>query len=747
MSSVTSNPSTPQAIARQLAGLRKQLMSWLTVHGAARWLAIVIGIILVDILIDRTFQMDRPQRMIMLVVMLGTAAWFLFTKVIRPLLFQTTDDALVTQIELQDPQNKQQILSAIQLSRESDLAKTGTSRALVDATVAAGIEKAGAIDFSAALDSRQHQKDRGLLYFSGAIIAVIAIGVLVTSFLGTWFSRNVLLSSAQWPQPTYLSIAGAEDGKMVLPLGSRHKQIVTITEDSSVTDVNVNLEVEGMSGNRTSYPMAPTGKLDGRERVVEINVTGEFRFRATTANSIQTDWVDVTCVEPPAVVDLELQITAPSYAQSPPTLLTGSGPFAVLEGSQLTVKATSNKSLASAALVAAGVNVTMPVTGDAQQQMTVSVPGSPGAPEKLAGGEYLLKLTDQTGLENIRRSKFVITLKEDQPPKIRADLLGISGLATTRAILPTSYQAVDDYGLNQLFFNCRWRESEDAPVQTKPVYFDGLPTQRPVQSAKDVGVLDLEPLKLQQGTSLTMTLNVEDTRPAEPNVTASKEFLLRIVSDDELRSDLLRREIEQRKSFEQIYQAQQELMSDVQIVAASSPAEGMDLEKFNRQREAKLISMIRDQKGIGTSVDRIANRFEDFLVEVKNNRLDEAENELAPSQRIETRFDQRIIRPLREMDQNLIAIANRNMDNCRRLANDSVTLNEAADQTVAVQQEILEAMRTILGAMNNSENFQEIINEMLNLKASTKSISSGIKKLKSNQTIESDADAEGIFDD
>ena len=747
MSSVTSNTSTPQAIANQLASLRRQLMSWLTIHGAARWLAIVIGIVLVDILIDRTFQMDRPQRMIMLVVMLATAAWFLFTKVIRPLLFQTTDDALVAQIERQDPHNKQQILSAIQLSREPDLAKTGTSRALVDATVAAGIEKAGAIDFSAALDSRQNQKDRGLLYLSGAAIAILVIGVLATSFLGTWFSRNVMLSSAQWPQPTYLTIAGAEDGKMVLPLGSRHKQIVTITEDSAVTDVNVNLEVEGATGNRTIYPMAATGKLDGRERVFEINVTDEFRFRASTGNSIQTDWVEVTCVQPPAVVDLELQIIAPPYAQIPPTLLTGSGPFAVLEGSQLTVKATSNKSLASAELMAAGVSVPMPVSGDDQQQMKITVPGSPGAPENLTGGEYLLKLTDQTGLENIRRSKFVITLKEDQPPKIRADLLGISGLVTTRAILPMSFQAADDYGLNQLFFDCRWRQSEDDPVQSKPVYFDGLPNQRPVQSAKDVGVLELEPLNLQQGTSLTLTLNVEDTRPSNPNVTASKEFLLRIVSDEELRSDLLRREIEQRKSFEQIYQAQQELMSDVQIVAATSPAEGADLEKFNQQREAKLISMIRDQKGIGTSVDRIANRFEDFLVEVKNNRLDEAENELAPSQRIETRFDERIIRPLREMDQNLISIANRNMDNCRRLANDSVTLNEAADQTVAVQQQILETMRTILGAMNNSENFQEIINEMLNLKASTKSISSGIKKLKSNQTIESEADAEGIFDD
>ena len=303
---------------------------------------------------------------------------------------------------------------------------------------------------------------------------------------------------------------------------------------------------------------------------------------------------------------------------------------------------------------------------------------------------------------------------------------------------------------DRTWFHCRWREPEDledAPEKTKTVYFDGLPDERPVTEVKDAAVLNLEPLRLPQGTSLRVTMNVEDSKPDTPNQAASKEFLLRVVSDEELRSDLLRREIEQRKSFEQIYQAQLELMSAVQVVGASEMAEGMAPDKFHRALESKLIELIRDQKGVGTSVDRIANRFEEFLVEVKNNRLDEAENALAPDQRIETRFNEKIIRPIRSMDQNMISVANRNMDNCRRLSNDAMALDRAIEQTVTIQQEILQEMQLILGAMNTSESFQAIINEMLNIKASTKSISSGIKQLKSKQTIETEEDAEGIFDD
>jgi hypothetical protein len=268
-----------------------------------------------------------------------------------------------------------------------------------------------------------------------------------------------------------------------------------------------------------------------------------------------------------------------------------------------------------------------------------------------------------------------------------------------------------------------------------------------VTELKDAAVLNLEPLSLPQGTSLRVSMNMDASKPAGANQAASKEFLLRVVSDEELRSDLLRREIEQRKSFEQIYQAQLELMSSVQVVGASEMTEGMDRERFDRALEKKLIDLIRDQKSVGTSVDRIANRFEEFLVEVKNNRLDEAENALAPDQRIETRFDDKIIRPIRNMDQNMISVANRNMDNCRRLAGNPAELDAAVEQTVAIQQQILQEMQLILGAMNTSENFQEIINEMLNVKASTKSISSGIKQLKSKQNVDSEEDAEGIFDD
>ena len=746
MTSVSSTQSTPRIIEQKLAGLRRKLTGWLTVHGLGRWLLIVCGLIAADIIIDRTFQMDFAQRAILLVLIGIVAIYFFFTKVVKPLLSSMSDDALIYQVEQKHEGTKEKILASLQLARETDLAATGASQQLVDATIESGVAKAQSIDFTKTLNHKEHTKDLGLLGGGVFLLAALAIGILLSQFLGTWFARNVMLTNRQWPQPTYLEIEGAVDGKMLLPLGLKHKQIVTITEDSSVTDVEVALEVEGASGNRTIYPMKRTGKLDGRQRVFEINVTNEFRFRASSENGVKTGWVDVDYVQPPAIVDMKLNVTLPQYTGLPPEILSGNGPHGVLQGSTLSITAATNKPLDSVSLIAGGVETEIPISASNKQAFEITLPET-GSSNELAGGDYELKLIDEKGLENLRRSKFAITIKDDSPPKLRADLLGISGLVTPRAIIPVSFQAIDDYGLNQMFFDCRWKVGEDDTETVKQINFDGLPQQRPAVSAKDVGVLQLETLPLQPGMNLRMNVSAEDTRPQPPGISASQEFLLRVVSEEELRADLLRREIEQRKAFEQIYQAQLELTAEIEAVAASVPEPNVGIEKFHSQRESKMISMIRDQKGVGTSVDRIANRFEEFLVEVKNNRLDEAENELMPSQRIEKRFDEKIIRPIRSLDQDLIAVATRYMDNCRRVESDQNELDVAVNQTVVVQQQVLEAMKKILDAMNNSETFQEILNEMLEVKRTTDSIGDGINKIKANQTITDESEAKGIFDE
>lgn len=726
MATVTSEKQPiPKVILRKLNRMRGQLTRWIVVHGLGRWLMVVLLILAADMLLDRVFKMDSAQRLVMLVIMALAALAYFGWKVLKPLGTRPNDDALIYEIENKNPELKESLISSMQLSREKNLDAMGVSRELADATIQQGLDSAGAIDFGKSLDLESHYKNWMLLVTGIIAAAALGWGVMNNQFLTTWFNRNIMLLEEQWPQSTYLEIAGVENGKVILPRGVDHRQLVTVGENSKVTDISVSLEIDN-PGGRTYHQMKPTGKLDGREHAFMFhNVSSPFRFRATGGDDVSA-WVDVELVEPPNIIELSIRAMLPQYTGIESVELTGGGPHAVLVGSKLQLGVKTNKPLSQAILKLGGEVFTLEQTTD-DQTFGLVIPGSDG---ELAGGEYEFELIDTAGLKSSRRSKFKIAIKEDEAPRVRANLWGISGLVSSRAMLPTSFQVVDEYGLRKSTFDCNWKAANEEDNGKREIPIGEFAAQEdgtPARKAQQDEVLDLVPLKLKPGASFRFAVAAYDNFPGQAKIGKSQEFLLRVVSDEELRADLLRREIEQRKAFDQAYQIQLELTTEIQAIAARQPKPGTTKEDFGAQREASLIELVRNQKGVGTAVDRVANRFEDFLVEVKNNRLDEAENAIAPDQRIETRFDQKIIRPIRRLDSELISMATRHLDDCRRAIQTDEGLQDAVGQTVVVQAAILEEMKRILSAMNDSESFQEVINDFLEIKGQEQALKGIIK--------------------
>ncbi len=736
-------------IQQKLFELRTRLSRWLIVHGLGRWVMTGLLVIGASILLDRVFKMDFAQRSIVLVVMIGTAVAYFYWLVIRPLLRRANDDSLILEVERKNPQLRENLISSWQLGHQvesGELALSGASESLAAATIETGLAKAREIDFSQALDLSEHRKD-WMLLLTGLLASMgLALGIWQTDFLQTWFRRNVLLTNDSWPQSTYLKIEGAVDGRLAIPRGADHRQLVFVTEDSSVKDVKVTLEME-TSGGRTLQQMKPTGKLEGREHAsVLYNVSTRFRFRASGGDDV-TEWVEVDLVEPPVVVDLNLRATLPEYTGVTEVELAGSGPHAVLGGSTLNIEISTNKPLRSATLKrGASADVYEEIAFQSLNSADDERYGLTLNPDQLLGGDYGIHLVDETGLENLRPTKFTMTIKNDQPPQVRASLLGISGLVVPRARLPVSYHAVDEYGLASLLFDAQWvdveaNESSQAEPQAAniPIVTLGKDIEaNPIKEVSDVQVLDLESLKLTPGMSFRFSVAAEDICPNPAGIGNSQQFLLRVVTNEELRGDLLRREIEQRKAFEQAYEKQMELASELQIVTVK-PREPSQTElQYRAQREADMIGLIRNQKAIGTSIAQVADRFEEFLVEIKNNRLDEAENELFPGQTIESRFDGKIIQPIRRLDAELISLAARHMDQCRMVVSQDSELYGVAEQAALVHQQILEEMKKIMSAMSDSENFQEVINDLLRIKDD----SSGLKK-----EIEKKTRSKDIFDE
>ena len=742
-----SNKTIPKTILSQLRTLRSQLTQWIVVRGLSRWLLIVLGVLLADILIDRVFKMDFSQRCIMLGVMIVVAALFLFWRLVKPLASRPGNDALLLEVDRGNSELQESIISSVELSRVDDFESVGVSQQLASVSIEKGIDDAKQVDFSSIIDRVGHRKNLGILAAGVLAFALLGVGVASTNFLGTWFNRNILLGDQQWPQGTYLEIVGANDGKVTLPRGVNHRQLVNILEESSVKDVRLNLEIENAAGGRTIYSMKPTGKLDGRQHAfVFNNISSTFRFRATGGDDV-TEWVSVDLVEPPAIVELDMKVHLPPYTQADPVSLKGDGPHPVLAGSWLEVSATTNKPVQNAVLKSGDVSFPMKLSADG-----LSFTASPGKDAELVGGPYEFELLDEGGLGNARKSKFTVSLKEDAAPRVRAELLGISGLVSSRAMLPTDYQVADEYGLKDISFEANWKTEQPQAdqVQSTSALIATLEQQesKPWRTAESVAVFDLLPMQLPPGTSLRLAVVAHDTRPETPGEGKSQEFLLRVVTDEELRADLLRREDEQRKAFEQAYEIQLSLATELEALSISQPENGQSEVDFHKQREMKLLGLVRDQKGIGTAIDRIASRFEEFLVEIGNNRLEEAEKKALPDRLgIEERYNDQIIVPIRELDTELVTLATQYLDNCRRVEQDPPELDKAVQQTGATQMLILERMKVILNAMNNSQTDQAMLNKLLELKSAEELIQKLNQEEMKPKDIFDDADPDDIFDD
>jgi len=643
-----------------------------------------------------------------------------FWKVLRPIWLRPSDDALIYEVEKKNPQLKESLLSAMQLDRQkSNTAElAGVSQQLVDVTIQKGFDDAAQVNFAGVLDLGQ-QRVNWLLFGAALLLAaIIGVGTVSHPFLNTWFKRNVLLTADQWPQETYLQLVGVRDGKLRIPRGSDHRQLVQVLDSSSVTDVSVLLEMDTPTG-RSNLPMKLTGNPTGTEHVIMLhNVSTGFRLRAIGGDDT-TEWVEVELVEPPAIAELMLAAKLPAYTGVESQELSGPGPFAILKNSHLDVSVLANKPVADAFVINGQNKVMLPAEENQDNRFAGRVPEN-GA---LLGGEYEIRLMDAEGVKNSRRSKFKIAITTDKPPVVRATLLGISGLVVSRATVPISFQAEDEYGFAELGFDCAWltsAEDKDPASQVKQVKFatkgqPGLLAQ-PTAKVDDVAALEMDTFDFLPGTTFRFSVFGKDEYPDADNIGRSQEFLLKVVTEAELRADLLRREIEQRQAFDKAYQTQLTLATELQAIVARTPVAGQTEADFLAAREKALITATRAQKSIGTSTVRIADRFEEFLVEVKNNKLDEAENAIAPEQRIETRFDERIIQPIRALDENLISLAARHMDHCRSLISDPKGLAAAADQADQTHQEILEQMKLILGAMTASEGFQGIINEVISIR-------------------------------
>lgn len=698
------NPSAPlDRIKSRLARVRQGIAARLWIAGLTRILWLAIALALTDLTLDWLFHLDRPQRTVLLVLAIGLLGWDASRWLIRPLTTPTSDDALALELESANPRLGQALITSLQLARLSDKRRTGMSPALVQHAIASGAKIADEISFEKILDSRRVAQNT--LFLLAALLCFLSFTFALpfAAPLRTWLSRNVFLSTATWPQQTDLIIQGlGPDGTVPFARGGDWTQLVTVGPNSSLIPDLVQFESRGpgSSASRRSIAMQRTG--DREFATAFVGVTEPFEFRARGGDAI-TEWTRAVPVAPPALSELTITAIPPRYTgQTREELPPGQSPYQLLRGSSLKISATANKLLQSAELVRGDQHWSLIPTSAPTKQLSANIPAA-----ELTTDSYSIRLVDTLGLTSATLN-FGIQWRPDHPPKVTARLSGIGNVILPQAQIPFTCQVVDDYGLTAFTIVSRTNQEEDPsnnqqrtlPLTNPPALGQpGEPTPHRELTVQDA--VDLLPLKLPAGTNLALRFDATDnSNPGHntaPNVGHSSEFLLRVVTEAEFRSELLRREKTERQELELLTKTQDELLTDSRALTAALRSSS----SLTAEQSEWLPKIHRGQKLVGQKLAAIADRLAALADEVRNNRLPD------PSERIQNRLNNQIAAPLRNLATQNIPPVVQSLDKARL---DATKDRAALLTTISTQQaEIATRLKQVLEQMTSSEGFQEAI--------------------------------------
>ncbi|HEX5103281.1 MAG TPA: hypothetical protein VFV87_05695, partial [Pirellulaceae bacterium] len=682
-----------RGVVARLHALRTQIAAWFWVDGLVRVLWMALALLGIDLAIDWFFRLDKPQRIVMLFLIAGVIGWRIYRRLIRPLSASMSDEALALSVEAGNKQLGQSMISALQLAQMEDAESRGMSPALVAQTVRHGTAAAEKVSFSNILDGREFRLNAVLLVLALGVFGLIGYGVATTETVSIWFNRNILLGYKTWPQKTYLVIERVgEDGTVVFPRGEDWTQTVAVRDDSEVIPDAVYLDFRRARGR------APVAMKKTSERLFETtfaSVIEPFEFRARGGDAV-TEWVRVELVEQPAVESLKLVVTPPKYASNKPEELPpGKGPYYVLKGSSLAIEGTANKPLVQAELLVEGKRLPLKIADKLRFSGQISA-------ADLAPGQYTIELKDELGLTSRRPTTFGLRTRIDREPRVRVKLIGVSGMVVPQARVPFTCRVTDDFGLTSADVAYRWKGDDlTQPDGEGKLTFEQVKDLLGKADLSFDDVIELEPLQIPTGTGLSFRFESADNDDISgPNIGRSSEFLLRIVTEEELRTDLLRREKEQRQEFERLLKNQEDLVTDSRALEAGTKGQA----GLAPPQKDQLIQYHKRQKLVGQNTGAIAERMFSIVIEVQNNRLEE------DGGRLQTRLLKEIIEPMRVVVEEMIPQAQSGLESVRRLADDAAARDAALAETIAQQTEIAAKMKEILEHMVKSEGFQEAVN-------------------------------------
>jgi hypothetical protein len=714
------------AIVAGLRALRRRLRRyvWLEGSGAAvAWLGAAFWATLV---IDWFFEPPLAARAILLaIVALGWAAVVVHW-IGRRAFVRISDSNAATLLERRFPQLNDSLLTAVALAGgRADPAEV--HRGLLARTCRDAAAQMVQLDVGKVFNPRPLRQKCGA---AGLLaLSVTAFALLAPDAFGTWTHRVLLFSDELWPRSTRLMLAGFPGGVQKVARGADVEVVVRADANMPVVPQVVEIRYQTQGGGRGRATMDRRGVVRGPE--------DRFQQYAYTFHSVLADvQFDVLggddrlrdrriqVVDSPTISQMTLDCELPAYIGRREPPLPVSGVMQIPAGSRVTVHAAAaNKDLVQVRVHGVVDERPLPPRVLKGSELAADRRGFSYALGPLLKDTTLLfTLTDADGIRGRDPVRLALVPLPDRPPQVAVQLDGIGTAVTPQARIPAAGRISDDYGLGRVWFQYAvdGQKPADRPIRE----FADHPTEFPLGDA----ALEVRELALRPGQRLTLSVKAADlcALGQGPNVSASEQWLLDIVTPEQLRVMLESRELVLRQRFDGMIQEMTEtrdLLARLELgpppavakpampanppAAAARPREPGDDEPDDSPGRGRVLRRLRIEGALTNcrkstpEVLGLADSIDDIRKELVNNRIDTEE--------LKERLQKGIAEPLRRIAEAMIPELERRLEALQAALDDAARGPAARAGAQAQADEILLAMRKVRDRMIEVEDFNEAV--------------------------------------
>lgn len=694
-----------RAVLRRLERMRRLLRMHLFVEGVFWVGTAMLAAAAASLLADRLLRFDPSTRWGLLTIALVAIAYVAYRRLIQPLVLPLADLDLAELLDRRAPGVGQQISNVLELPQllaSADSASPGMVRAAV-------LECAQALDRRDLAGTLNVARRRKMLAACGFWIGlVLGFCLLWPEVANLWTRRWLAGSSARWPQDTYLNVVGlSERDTLLVPRGEMALIEIdaqpTFAEDSPgrwVLDgrgeplvVDSPTAPQSIPPEQVSihYTLADGSKRRGNAAQFDES---HFRFElpplaepAVMGITGGDDWLGPIIVEPvdrPGVSRLEITAVRPgSSAAETVRVGEGTSQLLFLPQTQLKLLLVADQPLKSAEALDKGMPVS-PWQRVDERTYTFSWTMK----ESLA---LEFRLLGRRGGLVSKPYFLAVGLLKDRQPRLTIRSSGVGRRVTPVARIPLSIRANDDFGLVSLALDWELTSIRDEKphVEAKQLELEKL---APEDDAAELlaqfeydNELELRESALAPGNSLKLRSVATDACALGTQTGHSRWLTFQIVSSDELFYEILMRQREQRVKF----------------AAAIDSAKAQSKKLGQLAKPEELSGLARAQQVINRQVWQVANQLDGTLVEMTLNDLG--------NQQARDSLQSTIITPMRKLHEDLL---NRLRGSIGAIVQDAQIAEDRRTEALALADQSVEVMQSILAQMSLWESFIDVINQL-----------------------------------